>query len=163
MRIGHGYDVHLFAENRKLILGGVEIPSDKGLLGHSDADVLVHAVMDALLGAAGLGDIGKLFPDTDPKYEGISSLALLDSVISLIEQKGFSVGNIDCTIVMLKPKIAAYTEEMKRNIAAHCHAAPDAVNIKATTEEGVGLGEKAAGAHAVCLINGGMFMGGVVF
>lgn len=163
MRIGHGYDVHLFSENRKLILGGVEIPSDKGLSGHSDADVLVHAVMDALLGAAGLGDIGKLFPDTDPKYEGISSLALLDSVISLIEQKGFTVGNIDCTVVMLKPKIASYTEEMKKNIAARCHVSPDRVSVKATTEEGAGLGEKAAGAHAVCLINDSLIMGGVVF
>ncbi len=163
MRIGHGYDVHLFAENRKLILGGVEIPFDKGLLGHSDADVLVHAVMDSLLGAAGLGDIGKLFPDSDSAYEGISSLVLLDKVVSLIEQNGFTVGNIDCTVIMLKPKMSPYTEKMRQNIAAHCHISPDMVNIKATTEEGVGLGEKAAGAHAVCLINCGMLFGGVVF
>ena len=164
MRIGHGYDVHLFVENRRLILGGVEIPYDKGLLGHSDADVLVHAVMDSLLGAAGLGDIGKLFPDSDPAYEGISSLVLLDKVIALIEQKGFTVGNIDCTIIMLKPKISKYTEEMRKNIAARCHIAPDMVNVKATTEEGAGLGEKAAGAHAVCLLNGcEAFMGGIVF
>lgn len=164
MRIGHGYDVHLFAENRKLILGGVEIPHDKGLLGHSDADVLVHAVMDSLLGAAGLGDIGKLFPDSDPAYEGISSLVLLDKVVALIDQKGFAVGNIDCTVIMLKPKISKYTEEMRKNIALHCHISPDMVNVKATTEEGAGLGEKAAGAHAVCLLNNsGMFVGGIVF
>lgn len=168
MRIGHGYDVHLFAENRKLILGGVEIPFDKGLLGHSDADVLVHAIMDSLLGAAGLGDIGKLFPDSDPAYEGISSLALLDKVTSLIQQRGYTVGNIDCTIIMLRPKISRYTDEMRNNIALHCHISPDSVNVKATTEEGAGLGEKAAGAHAVCLLNGGAFngetvMGGVFF
>lgn len=154
MRIGHGYDVHLFAENRELILGGVKIPSEKGLLGHSDADVLTHAVMDALLGAAGLGDIGKLFPDTDDTYKGISSLILLDKVVALIEQKGFTVGNIDCTVIMLKPKISTYTEDMRKNIAAHCHITPDRVNVKATTEEGAGLGEKAAGAHAVCILNG---------
>ncbi len=162
MRIGHGYDVHLFAENRKLILGGVEIPFDKGLLGHSDADVLVHAIMDSLLGAAGLGDIGKLFPDSDPAYEGISSLALLDKVTSLIEQRGYTVGNIDCTIIMLRPKISRYTDEMRNNIALHCHISPDSVNVKATTEEGAGLGEKAAGAHAVCLLNGGAFNGETV-
>lgn len=164
MRIGHGYDVHLFAENRDLILGGVKIPYEKGLLGHSDADVLTHAVMDALLGAAGLGDIGKLFPDTDPQYKGISSLLLLDKTVSMIEQKGFTVGNIDCTIIMLKPKISPYTEEMRRNIARHCHIPPDRVNVKATTEEGAGLAEKAAGAHAVCLL-GGMegFVAGAFF
>lgn len=162
MRIGHGYDVHLFSENRRLVLGGVEIPFDKGLLGHSDADVLIHAVMDSLLGAAGLGDIGKLFPDNDPSYEGISSLVLLDKVVALIEQKGYTVGNIDCTIIMLRPKISSYTEEMRKNIAAHCHISPDLVNVKATTEEGAGLGEKAAGAHAVCLINSGVFNGGTV-
>ena len=162
MRIGHGYDVHLFAENRKLILGGVEIPFDKGLLGHSDADVLVHAVMDSLLGAAGLGDIGKLFPDSDPAYEGISSLALLDKVTSLIQQRGYTVGNIDCTIIMLRPKISRYTDEMRKNIDLHCHISPDSVNVKATTEEGAGLGEKAAGAHAVCLLNGGAFNGGTI-
>lgn len=164
MRIGHGYDVHLFAENRRLILGGVEIPFDKGLLGHSDADVLIHAIMDSLLGAAGLGDIGKLFPDSDPAYEGISSLVLLDRVVSLIEQTGFTVGNIDCTIIMLRPKISPYTDEMRQNIAAHCHISADMVNVKATTEEGAGLGEKAAGAHAVCLLNNsGMILGGVIF
>lgn len=155
MRIGHGYDVHIFEEGRRLVLGGVEIPYEKGLLGHSDADVLVHAVMDALLGAAGLGDIGKLFPDSDDSYKGISSLVLLDKVVGLIEQKGYRVGNIDCTVIMLRPKISDYTQEMRANIAAHCHIEPDAVNVKATTEEGVGLGEKAAGAHAVCILRSG--------
>ncbi len=164
MRIGHGYDVHLFAENRELILGGVKIPYDKGLLGHSDADVLAHAVMDALLGAAGLGDIGKHFPDTDASYEGISSLALLDRVVSLIEKNGYTVGNIDCTVIMLKPKISPYTEEMCKNLASHCHVSPDRVNVKATTEEGAGLGEKAAGAHAVCILDGGeTFFAGAFF
>ena len=160
MRIGHGYDVHLFAEGRRLMLGGVEIPHDKGLLGHSDADVLLHAVMDALLGAAGLGDIGKHFPDTDEQYKDISSLELLDRVAAMIEQNGFSVENIDCTVVMLAPKIAPYTEEMKNNIASRCHITPQQVNIKATTEEGAGLGKAAAGAHAVCLLKvGGAFFG----
>lgn len=164
MRIGHGYDVHVFAEGRRLVLGGVEIPCEKGLLGHSDADVLVHAVMDALLGAAGLGDIGKLFPDSDESYRGISSLVLLDKVVELIGQRGYRVGNIDCTVIMLRPKISGYTEEMRVNIASHCHVEPDAVNVKATTEEGVGLGEKAAGAHAVCILNGGdSLFGGVFF
>ncbi|MCH5200051.1 MAG: 2-C-methyl-D-erythritol 2,4-cyclodiphosphate synthase [Oscillospiraceae bacterium] len=163
MRIGHGYDVHLFAEGRRLVLGGVEIPCEKGLLGHSDADVLLHAVMDALLGAAGLGDIGKHFPDSDEQYKDISSLALLDKTVKLIEQSGFSVENIDCTVVMLAPKIAPYTEEMKNNIASHCHIMPQQVNIKATTEEGAGLGEAAAGAHAVCLLNGGGTLFGALF
>ncbi len=164
MRIGHGYDVHLFAEHRELILGGVKIPCDKGLLGHSDADVLTHAVMDALLGAAGLGDIGKHFPDTDASYEGISSLALLDRTVSMIEQNAYTVGNIDCTVIMLKPKISPYTEEMRKNLASHCHISPDMVNVKATTEEGAGLGEKAAGAHAVCILNGGeTFFAGAIF
>lgn len=164
MRIGHGYDAHLFAENRRLVLGGVEIPFEKGLLGHSDADVLVHAVMDALLGAAGLGDIGKLFPDSDDRYKDISSLVLLDRVVERIEQIGYRVVNIDCTVIMLKPKISAYTEEMSSNIAAHCHVSPDAVNVKATTEEGAGLGERAAGAHAVCILceSAGLF-GGMLF
>ena len=163
MRIGHGYDVHLFAEGRRLVLGGVEIPHEKGLLGHSDADVLLHAVMDALLGAAGLGDIGRHFPDSDGQYKDISSLVLLDKVTELIERNGFSVENIDCTVVMLTPKIAPYAEEMKNNIASHCHITPQQVNIKATTEEGAGLGEKAAGAHAVCLLNGGGAFFGALF
>lgn len=161
MRIGHGYDVHLFKEGRKLILGGVEIPSEKGLDGHSDADVLVHAVMDALLGAAGLPDIGKLFPDNDVKYEGISSLRLLEAVRDKVYSLGYGVGNIDCTVVMLRPKIGKYTDEMKRNICGCLNIEENRVNIKATTEEGVGLGEKAAGAHAVVLLNEGVFFGGV--
>ena len=159
MRIGHGYDVHLFAEGRRLVLGGVEIPCEKGLLGHSDADVLLHAVMDSLLGAAGLGDIGKYFPDTDEQYKDISSLELLDRVVELVAKNGFTVENIDCTVIMLSPKIAPYTEQMKNNIAAHCRISPGQVNVKATTEEGAGLGERAAGAHAVCLLNGGVLFG----
>lgn len=162
MRIGHGYDVHLFAEGRRLVLGGVEIPYEKGLLGHSDADVLVHAVMDSLLGAAGLGDIGRHFPDTDEQYKDISSLKLLDRVMELIWQSGFAVENIDCTVIMLAPKIAPYIEEMKNNIAAHCRISTQQVNVKATTEEGAGLGERAAGAHAVSLLSGaGGFFGAI--
>lgn len=152
MKIGHGYDVHLFAEGRKLILGGVEIPFDKGLLGHSDADVLVHAVMDALLGAAGMGDIGRHFPDSDEQYRNISSLVLLDKVTDMIGKAGYIVSNIDCTLIMLKPKIAGYIPQMEENIAKHCKIGVQQVNVKATTEEGAGLGEKAAGAHAVCLL-----------
>ena len=163
MRIGHGYDVHLFAENRRLVLGGVEIPYEKGLLGHSDADVLLHAVMDSLLGAAGLGDIGRHFSDTDEQYKDISSLELLDRVVVLIGQQGFTVENIDCTVIMLAPKIAPYTLQMRNNIAAHCHIAPQQVNVKATTEEGAGLGENAAGAHAVCMLNGGEAFFGALF
>lgn len=165
MRIGHGYDVHLFGEGRKLILGGVEIPFEKGLDGHSDADVLVHAIMDALLGAAGLPDIGKLFPDTDARYEGASSLKLLETVRDRIYSLGYSVGNIDCTVVMLKPKIGKFTDEMKRNIGKCLNIEENRINVKATTEEGAGLGENAAGAHAVVLLNegagffGGVFMG----
>ena len=162
MRIGHGYDVHLFTEGRRLVLGGVEIPCEKGLLGHSDADVLLHAVMDSLLGAAGLGDIGRHFPDTDEQYKDISSLELLDRVVDLVAKNGFAVENIDCTVIMLAPKIAPYTEEMKNNIAAHCRISPQQVNVKATTEEGAGLGEGAAGAHAVCLLNGGGFFGALI-
>ena len=163
MRIGHGYDVHLFAEGRRLVLGGVEIPCEKGLLGHSDADVLLHAVMDSLLGAAGLGDIGRHFPDTDEQYKDISSLELLDRVMELIWQNGYGVENIDCTVIMLAPKIAPFTEQMKNNIAARCRISPQQVNVKATTEEGAGLGEGAAGAHAVCLLNGGGGFLGAIF
>lgn len=152
MRIGHGYDVHLFKEGRKLILGGVEIPNDKGLDGHSDADVLVHAVIDALLGAAGLPDIGKQFPDSDEKYKDISSLKLLENVRDKVYSSGYSVGNIDCTLIMLKPKIQKYTDRMKENICNSLNISSDRLNIKATTEEGAGLGEKAAGAHAVVLL-----------
>lgn len=152
LRIGHGYDAHVFAENRALVLGGVRIPFEKGLLGHSDADVLVHAVIDALLGAAALGDIGGLFPDTDKKYENISSLLLLEETVSLLEKNGCTINNIDCTIILLKPKISAYTDEMRRNIASRCKIPAQNVSVKATTEEGKGLGKDAAGAHCVCLI-----------
>lgn len=163
MRIGHGYDVHLFDGECKLILGGVLIPYDKGLLGHSDADVVLHAVIDALLGAAGMGDIGKHFPDTDEQYENISSLELLDRVVDMIGRHGFTIENIDCTIIMQEPKVSSYTEEMKNNIASHCGISIQQVNIKATTEEGAGLGKNAAGAHAVCLLNGGGRVFGTIF
>lgn len=154
-RIGHGYDVHKFAENRKLILGGVDIPYEKGLLGHSDADVLVHAVCDALLGAAALGDIGKHFPDTDDTYKDADSLKLLEKVCYLLGEKGFSIGNIDATIIAQKPKLASYIDTMRSNIACVCGIDADFINIKATTEEGLGFtGEKLGiAAHSVALIN----------
>ncbi len=154
-RIGHGYDVHRFAEERALILGGVNIPNDKGLLGHSDADVLLHAIMDALLGAAAMGDIGKHFPDSAAEYKGISSLMLLKRVGELLSEGGYSVVNIDATIVMQAPKIAVYTSEMVANIAATLGIEPESVNVKATTEEHLGFtgsGEGVA-AHAVAMIN----------
>ncbi len=156
MRVGQGYDVHRLIEGRKLILGGVEIPYERGLLGHSDADVLVHAVMDALLGAAGLGDIGKLFPDSDPKYKGVSSILLLDHVVETLHQKGFEVGNVDATVVAQKPKLAGYIPIMVDNLACHLKVEPNQVNVKATTEEGLGFtgtGEGMA-AQAVVLIEG---------
>ena len=154
MRIGHGYDVHRFSSDRDLILGGVKIPNDMGLLGHSDADVLLHAISDALLGAAALGDIGKHFPDTDPKYKGADSRVLLRHCVALINKKGFKVGNIDATIVAQKPKLAPFIEEMAKNIASDCQVEISAVNVKATTEEGLGFtGElKGISAHAVCII-----------
>ncbi len=154
MRIGHGYDVHRFCEDRDLILGGVKIPNDMGLLGHSDADVLLHAISDALLGAAALGDIGKHFPDTDPKYKGADSRVLLRHSVALIKEKGFKVGNIDATIVAQKPKLAPFIEDMVNNIANDCQVEISAVNVKATTEEGLGFtGElKGISAHAVCII-----------
>lgn len=139
MRIGQGYDVHKLVEGRELILGGVTVPYEKGLLGHSDADVLVHAVMDALLGAAALGDIGQHFPDTDPAYKGISSIALLEKVGALLEQHGYAVENIDATIIAQRPKLAAYRPRMAENIAAALHLQPDQVSVKATTEEGLGF------------------------
>lgn len=139
MRIGQGYDVHRLTEGRKLILGGVEIPYEKGLLGHSDADVLVHAVMDALLGAAALGDIGQYFPDTDPAYKGISSIALLKKVGELLEEKGYVVENIDATVIAQRPKLAPYRETMAKNIAQALHLDPSRVSVKATTEEGLGF------------------------
>lgn len=154
MRIGHGYDVHRLVEGRRLILGGVEIPFELGLLGHSDADVLLHAVSDALLGAAALGDIGKHFPDTDPKYEGADSMKLLERVVELLAEKGYRVNNIDCTVIAQKPKLAPFIEQMKSNIASVCRVSGDQVNVKATTEEKLGFtGElKGISAHAVCTI-----------
>ena len=136
MRVGMGYDVHKLVEGRDLILGGVKIPHTLGLLGHSDADVLLHAIMDALLGAAALGDIGKHFPDTDPQYKGISSIRLLEHVAKLIEEKGYIVENIDATIIAQKPKMRPYIEEMEKNIAAALHIDVSQINVKATTEEG---------------------------
>lgn len=154
LRIGHGYDVHRLVPERKLILGGVEIPWDKGLLGHSDADVLVHAVMDALAGAAHLGDIGKLFPDTDPAYKGISSLKLLGEVGRLLGEKGFAVVNIDAALLAQAPKVAPYKAQMAENIAAALRIEPEQVNVKATTEEGLGFTGDGSGmaAHAVVLL-----------
>lgn len=154
MRIGHGYDVHRLVEDRKLILGGVEISYEKGLLGHSDADVLLHAVCDALLGAAALGDIGKHFPDSDPMYKGVDSRKLLRSVVALIKEDGFSVGNIDCTVIAQKPKIKDYIFEMRKNIAEDCGVEVNRINVKATTEEGLGFTSDGSGisAHAVCIL-----------
>lgn len=155
MRIGHGYDVHKLVEGRKLILGGVDIPWEKGLLGHSDADVLTHAIMDALLGAAALGDIGRHFPDTDPAYAGADSLKLLDHVVELLEKKGYQVGNVDATILAQKPKLAPYIEKMRDNLAARMKVEPDQVNVKATTEEKLGFtgAEEGIAAHAVALLS----------
>ena len=154
MRIGHGYDVHRLVEGRDLILGGVKIDYDKGLLGHSDADVLLHAVSDALLGAAGLGDIGRHFPDTDPKYKGADSLALLREVYRKISEKGFRVGNIDVTMIAQKPKLKDFIPQMQENIAAAVGVTPDQVNVKATTEEKLGFTGSGEGmaCHAVCLL-----------
>ena len=154
LRIGHGYDVHRLVPERKLILGGVEIPWDKGLLGNSDADVLVHAVMDALAGAARLGDIGKLFPDTDPAYKGISSLKLLGEVGRLFGERGFAVVNIDAALLAQAPKVAPYKARMAENIAAALRIEPEQVNVKATTEEGLGFTGDGSGmaAHAVVLL-----------
>ncbi len=154
IRIGHGYDVHRFSENRKLIVGGVTIPFDLGLLGHSDADVLLHAISDALLGAAALGDIGKHFPDTDEKYKGADSRALLREVVALIGKKGYKVSNIDATVVIQKPKLAPFIDDMRKNIAEDCAVSLDDVNVKATTEEKLGFTGDLSGAsaHAVCII-----------
>lgn len=154
MRIGHGYDVHQLTEGRKLILGGVDIPYEKGLLGHSDADVLTHAIMDALLGAAALGDIGKLFPDTNPAYAGADSLVLLERVGKRLSDAGYRVGNIDATILAQRPKLAPHIPQMRANLADRLEIEVDQVSIKATTEEGLGFtgtGEGMA-AHAVCLL-----------
>ena len=154
IRVGQGYDVHRLTEGRKLILGGVEIPWDKGLDGHSDADVLVHAVMDALLGAAALGDIGKLFPDTDEQYRGADSMKLLDAVGSLLREKGWRVENIDSTIVAQRPKLAAHLPQMARNMASVLGLQADQVSVKATTEERLGFTGSGEGmaAQAVCLL-----------
>ena len=154
MRIGHGYDVHRLTEGRKLILGGVEIPYEKGLLGHSDADVLTHAVMDALLGAAGLGDIGRHFPDNDDRFLGADSLLLLKEVCRLLSVKGYRIGNVDATVIAQRPKLMNFIPEMRRNLAEVMNVDEDAVNVKATTEEKLGFTGEGLGiaAHAVALI-----------
>lgn len=155
MRIGHGYDVHKLVPNRDLILGGVKIEYELGLLGHSDADVLLHAVSDALLGAAGLGDIGKHFPDTDPKYKGADSLKLLQNVAEKVTTAGYRVSNIDVTMIAQKPKLAPHIPQMVQNIAGAVGIAPDRVNVKATTEEKLGFTGEGLGmaCHAVCLLD----------
>ena len=154
MRIGQGYDVHRLVEGRDLILGGVTVPYEKGLLGHSDADVLVHAVMDALLGAAALGDIGQHFPDTDPAYKGISSIKLLEAVGKLLEEKGYVIENIDATIIAQRPKLAAYRPQMAENIAHALKLPVNRVSVKATTEEGLGFTGTGEGisSQAICAI-----------
>ena len=154
MRIGHGYDVHRLTDGRRLILGGVEIPYEKGLDGHSDADVLIHALMDALLGAAAKGDIGRLFPDNDDRYLGADSMELLNTVIGLIHGLGYKVSNADCTVIAQKPKLAPFIGQMRDNIASALQIPADRVNVKATTEEGLGFtGEgKGIAAHAVVLL-----------
>lgn len=155
MRIGLGYDVHKLVENRPLIIGGVTIPHDKGLLGHSDADVLIHAIMDALLGAAALGDIGKHFPDSDKNLKNISSLVLLSKVKNLIDKEGYEIVNIDCTIIAQKPKMLYHIDAMKKNICNNLQLDNNMLNIKATTEEGLGFTGKEEGisANAICLLN----------
>ncbi len=155
MRIGQGYDVHRLVEGRKLILGGVEIPWEKGLLGHSDADVLLHALMDALLGAAALGDIGKLFPDHDPAYAGADSRRLLEQVAALLQEKQFRVCNVDCTVIAQRPKLAPFILQMRLNIAQSLGIAVDRVSVKATTEEGLGFTGEGLGiaAQAVTLLD----------
>lgn len=154
MRIGHGYDVHRLVEGRRLILGGVDIPHTVGLLGHSDADVLTHAVMDAILGALGMGDIGHLFPDTDPAYAGADSLGLAGRLVPLMQNHGLSIGNVDATIIAQAPKLAPHLPQMKENLARALGTEPSRINIKATTEEKLGFtGEKLGiAAHAVCLL-----------
>ena len=154
VRIGHGYDVHRLVEGRRLILGGVDIPWERGLLGHSDADVLTHAVMDALLGAAGLGDIGQHFPDTDPAYTGADSLRLLAHVTALLGERGFTVGNVDATVLAQRPKLAPHIPQMRDNLARVMGVDASQVNVKATTEESLGFTGSGEGmaAHAVALI-----------
>lgn len=154
MRIGHGYDVHRFAENRKCIIGGVDIPCEKGLLGHSDADVLLHAISDAILGAAAMGDIGHLFPDTDDAFKDADSLVLLSKVVEAVSAKGYKIGNIDSTVIAQVPRLAPYINDMRRNIAEACGCELDAVSVKATTEEKLGFtgAKEGIAAHAVCII-----------
>lgn len=156
MRVGIGYDVHKLVEDRDLILGGVKIPHTLGLLGHSDADVLLHAIMDALLGAAALGDIGKHFPDTDMRYKGISSMKLLEEVGNLLEQEGYVIENIDATIIAQKPKLRPYIEEMEQNIAEVLQIGKNQINVKATTEEGLGFTgtEEGISSQAICSLSG---------
>ena len=154
LRIGHGYDVHRLVPERRLILGGVDVPWERGLLGHSDADVLTHAIMDALLGAAGMGDIGRHFPDSDPAYAGADSLKLLDHVVALLKDAGWKVGNVDATIIAQRPKLAPFLPEMVQKLALRLEVSPQQVNVKATTEEKLGFtgaGEGIA-AHAVALL-----------
>ncbi|GAA0866368.1 2-C-methyl-D-erythritol 2,4-cyclodiphosphate synthase [Paraclostridium tenue] len=154
MRVGMGYDVHKLVENRKLILGGVEIPHEKGLLGHSDADVLLHAIMDSILGALALGDIGKHFPDTDEKYKGADSMKLLEFVYNLIKEKGYTVGNLDATIIAQAPKMAPHIQTMRANIAKVLNTDIDNINVKATTEEGLGFtgNKEGISAQSICLL-----------
>lgn len=154
IRIGHGYDVHAFSENRKCIIGGVEIPCEKGLLGHSDADVLLHAISDSLLGAAALGDIGKHFPDMDPRFEGADSLKLLSEVAAILKKEGFGVVNVDSTVIAQVPKLSPYIDKMRANIASALDTDINNISVKATTEEKLGFTGRKEGisAHAVCLI-----------
>nr|WP_317333788.1 2-C-methyl-D-erythritol 2,4-cyclodiphosphate synthase [uncultured Romboutsia sp.] len=154
MRVGLGYDVHKLVEGRKLIIGGVNVPYEKGLLGHSDADVLIHAVMDSILGALALGDIGKHFPDTDEKYKGADSMKLLEFVYNLINEKGYSIGNIDCTIIAQSPKMAPHIQNMRENIANALNTSIENINVKATTEEGLGFtgAKEGISAQSICLL-----------
>ena len=154
MRVGLGYDVHKLVDGRKLIIGGVDIPHEKGLLGHSDADVLVHAVMDSILGALALGDIGKHFPDTDEKYKGADSIKLLEFVHNLIDEKGYGIGNIDCTIIAQSPKMAPHISNMRENMAKALNTSIDNINVKATTEEGLGFtgAKEGIAAQSICLL-----------
>lgn len=154
MRIGHGYDVHRLVDDRKLIMGGVEIPWEKGLLGHSDADVLLHAIADAILGALAMGDIGKHFPDTDPAFKGADSMKLLEHVVGLVRGRGYRVANLDATIIAQRPKMAPHISAMRENVARACGVEVDRINVKATTEEGLGFTGRAEGisAHAVVLM-----------
>ena len=154
MRVGLGYDVHKLVVGRKLIIGGVDIPHEKGLLGHSDADVLIHAVMDSIIGALALGDIGKHFPDTDEKYKGADSIKLLEFVYNLINEKGYDIGNIDCTIIAQSPKMAPHIQSMRENIAKALNTSVENINVKATTEEGLGFtgAKEGIAAQSICLL-----------